>query len=377
MIDIVFANKFIDKVTEYTDYNINIMNSKGIIIASKDKERIGKFHEIAYKIIQGEEDSIIVDTNNVFLGVKSGINMAVKYNKRNVGVIGITGNPKELHSIALIIKMAMEAMLEFEIDKEKLLNRENKKEQFLNYLLYGEKRNERKIKDFDGQLRYQEYLIRVPILIVFDGKVKVEEVLSKVKKGKFHTSQDICAVIGENQIIVFKHVNKEKEGLFSRYKYIIGEYLNEFLNFIVQRNIECKLYIGSFQTSFEKYSISYQHCVWLQKNIASNKLGIYFYDYIEDYMKSVIPVMELHNIFYVFEELMDKEFKEDLVEKVEALIHNNYNLVESSKELFIHKNTFIFHFNKIREKLDLNPMQKSKDRTLLNYLYYYIKQIMN
>ncbi|NLP33927.1 MAG: hypothetical protein GX359_01895 [Clostridiales bacterium] len=51
MIDTVFAERFIERVTEFTNYNVNIMNQEGIIIASKDKERIGSFHEIAYRII--------------------------------------------------------------------------------------------------------------------------------------------------------------------------------------------------------------------------------------------------------------------------------------------------------------------------------------
>lgn len=37
---------------------------------------------------------------------------------------------------------------------------------------------------------------------------------------------------------------------------------------------------------------------------------------------------------------------------------NNYNIVASSKELYIHKNTLAFQFNKIRDRLDRNPIYK-------------------
>ena len=47
MLDKILAERFIDKISEFTEYNVNIMNEKGIIIASKDKDRIGGFHEIA------------------------------------------------------------------------------------------------------------------------------------------------------------------------------------------------------------------------------------------------------------------------------------------------------------------------------------------
>ena len=36
MIEAEFARKFIEQITQYTEYNINIMNENGIIIAGRD-----------------------------------------------------------------------------------------------------------------------------------------------------------------------------------------------------------------------------------------------------------------------------------------------------------------------------------------------------
>ena len=36
MIEPELAKKFIERLTQYTDYNINIMNESGVIIASRD-----------------------------------------------------------------------------------------------------------------------------------------------------------------------------------------------------------------------------------------------------------------------------------------------------------------------------------------------------
>ncbi|HHV13488.1 MAG TPA: CdaR family transcriptional regulator [Clostridiales bacterium] len=373
MLDNIFAERFIEKVTEYTNYNVNIMNEKGKIIASKDKERVGTFHEIAYRIIHGEEDIIVVEDNDNFVGVKSGINMSFRYDKRKVGVIGITGEPAEVKPIALMIKMSIETMLEYEIYKEKMLQRKNSKEQLMHYLRHGEQMDKEKVTELAKQLGYRENLIRIPILIESEYNADMEQLLSVIKKSEFHSSQDISSVSDEKQIIIFKHFNIEKTELFSKYKYLIGEYLNGFLNFIREENIKCKLYIGTFQKKFERYHIAYHHCQWLRKNLVSNNLGFFFYDSIGDYMKSLIPVMELYNVFNVIEETMSQDFKDGLKETVGVLENSNYNLVESSKKLFIHKNTLIFRFNKIREYLDINPMQKSEDREFLNNLYYYLE----
>ena len=64
MLDRDFAEKFIDRVTRYTDYNVNIMDERGIIIASRDKARIGQYHEVAYRLVTGTEE--IVDTTGMY-----------------------------------------------------------------------------------------------------------------------------------------------------------------------------------------------------------------------------------------------------------------------------------------------------------------------
>lgn len=41
ILDPTLAQKFIEKTAKYLDYNINILNDKGIIGASKDSSRLG------------------------------------------------------------------------------------------------------------------------------------------------------------------------------------------------------------------------------------------------------------------------------------------------------------------------------------------------
>lgn len=80
------AERIIDKLVGCTDYNINIMNEKGIIVASKDKSRIGTFHEVAFEIVSKGLDYKEVEAEDTFLGVKPGINMALEYKKKIIGV---------------------------------------------------------------------------------------------------------------------------------------------------------------------------------------------------------------------------------------------------------------------------------------------------
>ena len=54
MLEETLAKKLIERVSEYTSYNVNIMNEDGIIIASVDPKRVGTFHEAAYVITHND-----------------------------------------------------------------------------------------------------------------------------------------------------------------------------------------------------------------------------------------------------------------------------------------------------------------------------------
>ena len=62
MISRELARKLIEQITQYTEYNVNIMDADGTIIASRDPGRVGQFHEVAHRILQGQE-SIVVTTD--------------------------------------------------------------------------------------------------------------------------------------------------------------------------------------------------------------------------------------------------------------------------------------------------------------------------
>lgn len=51
MLEKEFAQRFIEKISEYTDLKFMVFNTEGIIIAATEKERVGVFHEASYNMI--------------------------------------------------------------------------------------------------------------------------------------------------------------------------------------------------------------------------------------------------------------------------------------------------------------------------------------
>ena len=375
MLDVQLAQKFIEKITKVTDYNVNIMNEKGYIIASRNPNRIGTFHEIAYDIITKNKEKIEVADNSTYLGVSAGINMGISYEGHCVGVVGVTGEPDKIREVALIIKMAMETMLSYELQKEMSYRHRDAKKRFMDALIGQNDADAGSLRELGSNLGYDEKLIRIPILCSFSEKQRIEELLEKMKGSPLHSKQDISFITDKQQILVFKTMNMNLDNLFSDYKVVLGEYLSAVLRELRESGDKCKVYVGTFQNSFRNYRQAYEHCEWLESSIEGKNTGIYFYEYIEEYINSRVPLVELYKIFNVFEELPE-EMKKNIVEIGGSLKRSNYNMVTSSQELCLHKNTLAFRFEKIRTILNLNPIKNHQDREMFQYLQYYLKNLM-
>ena len=125
MISKEFARRFIARVTKYTEYNVNIMDENGMIIASRDPERLGQYHAIAHQIIQGGEE-LVEAKEGSYRNVHRGINMVIEVDGKREGVVGVTGDPAEIRVAALMTKMALETMLRYEQQQEARRQREPK-----------------------------------------------------------------------------------------------------------------------------------------------------------------------------------------------------------------------------------------------------------
>lgn len=374
MIDALLAKRFIERLAQYTEYNINIMDERGIIIASKNTSRIGTFHEVALQIIQGNKDTIVVDDENARFGVKKGVNMAIYYKKRKEGVVGVTGEPDEVMQIALIIKMSVEVMLEHEFLKFEKIQRRNLKEQLLNSILYNEDFHEGDRARFTQPLQLKEDILRIPILISIErGEDINEDVLNILRNGQKHNSQDLSCLTGDGDILLYKALDGKPQDMMQQYKYLVGEAISDALRYMRSAGRQYSVYVGTFQNNFRYYRRGYSHCEWMKKEM--DKTGsYYFYDHCNQYFMSVLPLTEFQTVYDNVEKILGDKLTESFKEIMEALRQSNFSLNEASKLLHVHKNTLTYRLDKIRDLLDLDPLGQNQDREFANGFYYYLKR---
>ena len=374
MLDIFLAKKLIEQVTKYTSYNVNIMDNRGVIIASRNPERIGNFHEVAWQIVQGNEDTIIIENDNDYPGVLSGINMVIEIEGNREGVVGVTGNPEEIRPIAFIIKLAIETLIKYEYQKMQALRRQSRKDRFLEMLTQENYKSPQDIRNLAAELNYKEEIVRIPVLCRLESQADQQKLLDIIKSSQTHSSEDISFLIDDCYVLVFKILDAENTAILSDYKFVLAEYLKPALKWILENDIKCSFYIGTFQTSFSQYYYAYRHCKWMETYSAdkTRHRAYYFYDCIGEYLTAQIPRKELHQIFNVFHSNLPKEFKQNYIEIIGSLIKCNFNIQNDAQQLFMHKNTFTYRYNKIRDKLNIDHQSSMEEKWLLIFLYLYL-----
>ena len=364
-----FAVMFIERMRLQTEYMFFLTNREGIIIAATDRESVGVFHEASFVMMRDNLDMIIVrpEETSLYLGVKPGIDVPIVHNGETVGALGITGIPEEVKPIITAIKMTIEAVLEYEMLKERATKKDNEQESFYNILLNNKLARSEQLETLARRLGYDSDIMRIAIVLTVDSNEA--KALQIVREEGTFSKQDIAFVNREDEIVIFRCLPEKPDLLFKTFRQSIWDYLKNINALLNQQGISCIYYIGSMQVNLNNYHFAYRHCCWM---IDTQRTYAFFYDFTDDYVKSQVPMTELSGIFQPILTLFDETMSENFLETVSLLERNNYNLASSSKEVYLHKNTLVFRLNKIRDFLNTNPIQSAGDRVFMGYLCHYM-----
>ncbi len=365
------AEKFIKQIAQYTKFNVNIMDITGRIIASSHEAgREGAFHEIAYRMLQERTEMMLIDEDSEYLGTKKGVNLLLSYGKEALGVVGVTGDPHQVREIALIIKMALETMIAYEEQQYINLYQKSKREQFYAALFEDGENTFGKLELLAEQLKIDSRCIRVPVLFVSPKAKNIDEMIHMLTDENLLSSQDLCWRQDNRHVAVFKKLTGRPEEIFADWEKDINEWLEKAL----KQAVDIWGYVGTLQCRLQYYKKALEHCQWLERNVQVKNQTVWFLDYLNDYFDSLFPVMEMYALYNVYDRHLDEAFKEMFCSVIGSLRHTNYNLVTSSKELFVHKNTLAFRMNKIKDIFSVNPFSSNQDRIFVDGFYRYLKK---
>lgn len=125
------ANQIVRELQKLTDQQINLMDEKGVILASTDPKRIGNFHDGAYRVITEHLPELCITSQMETPQVRRGINLPIEVADEIQGVIGITGDYDEVIKFGRIVKK----MTEILIQEQLALSARNRSQMELNRFL--------------------------------------------------------------------------------------------------------------------------------------------------------------------------------------------------------------------------------------------------
>ncbi|MDZ5431793.1 sugar diacid recognition domain-containing protein [Pseudomonas fluorescens] len=106
------AQDIVDRAMAILPYNVNVMDSQGLILGSGEPERVNTRHEGAQLVLaNGRVVEIDAQTAVHLKGVQPGINLPLMLDQRLIGVLGITGEPEQLRTYAELVRMTAEMLV--------------------------------------------------------------------------------------------------------------------------------------------------------------------------------------------------------------------------------------------------------------------------
>jgi carbohydrate diacid regulator len=194
------ALKIVKDMKNIINQNLNFIDIDGYIIASTNKKRIGTFHEASLKCITTKNE-VIITNDNEYLGSKKGINIPVYLDNEIVGIIGITGEQKDVEKYGKIIKSMTEILIKEAQIKELAIKKREKNRNIIESILYNQNKN----LEFYISLNFP-YTV---IVGKTDDKIEDNNILYKAIEDLLPKDKKSIFTITSNYIIIFLNSIKE------------------------------------------------------------------------------------------------------------------------------------------------------------------------
>ena len=243
------AENVVQEMKSIIGKDMNFINSNGVIIASTDKSRINTYHEGGKEAIKNN-DIIKIEEDGEYKGARKGLNLPLLLNGEIVGVIGISGEPKEIEKYGQIIKKMSEILIrenymykkeEQDIEIEKIIL-----EKLIFEVKNGTYKNIKIEEEIKKAINKKNFILNIRINFIQENLENTIEILKniflEVRKSMKKTGK-YCYLEGNSIIVI---VDEKKK-----------EYLLEEIDIIdkIIKKIEMKTIVsyGIDLTKFEEY----------------------------------------------------------------------------------------------------------------------------
>lgn len=369
------AQPIVDQMIKVIDYNVNIMNHEGLIVASGDESRIHQKHQGALEAIELKRERVIYEPDfQDMVGTNIGVNVPIEINEDIIGVVGITGDPNKIYKLTHIIKITVETLLSQQLLIEQLRYKQTALEEWMQKLVDEHFNN---IPLLESKARYLniDYKKNCVLILIevteFNKRTYDFETLHKneirmIELFKlYYPNYLFPTYLGKGLFVLMLPSTQiiETEQLLER-----G---NEMHHRLKSQEIDCYIGIGRIDKGILGYRSSYQdalHSISILKQLQSKTRVTHIDEWgILQLITQVPPEARQNYIdqFFNHRPLL----QEELVETLNMFLENDLHVKETSERLHIHRNTLTYRLDRIKELWGLDP-RVFNDAINLQLLYW-------
>lgn len=368
------AAYIVEEISKIIGEKINMMNDEGVIIASSDAKRIGSYHAAAKELIENNLQKIVVKNDFEYEGARSGINLAVNFEDKIVGVIGVTGPYENVSKYGQILKKMTEILILDQYYKEQHDTDRRIKERYLYEWIFGESKN------IDQQFIRRGDILKVDITL--PRRMMAISFFSM----KEQSSPKVQRMIDSAEKIITDKIDKIKNSVYlknglellcavpdcSDQKMIeLAECIKEVIE-----NKYPIIFCCGIDACYEGYLQIHNNVIKAKKalktSLRSPQKGIRLYESIsmEIFQSELSSDIKLEYINRIFKGCSAEEI-ENWMRILNIFYEEEGSIIAAAQRLFIHKNTLQYKLNKIKEKTGYDPRSIRYSSLYYNAIHFY------
>ena len=329
------SQQIIDTIHDVCGYNINFINTQGIISASTNPKRIGTYHEIGHQVaLTGK--TLEVGLDDKFNGAREGINIPIFYHQQIIAVVGITAPPEEARRYAHLAERITALLLHEQELSQVNRSLDLQKRYLIRALTTGEVDNREYFEDslkhfhLDHEKRYRI------MTFLFSQDVNISRMESSLQSLCQRFNQEVYAYMYPKSFIVCIEDD------------VYAKQLSVMQTFIKQ-NPALKCGIGQARM-LKDAAISYQGSLTALAAIKETRLLCFDDLTIEILLSSLEEAAKK-----AYKQKILSPLKEEDCAFLRVYYDQQMSLTKTAKALYLHKNTIQQRLNTIASKTHLNP----------------------
>lgn len=330
----------IDGLKAITKRDISVMDADGKLLVSTEEDNFGTYNAAVSDFVNSPAESMLIQGYQFF---KIYDDQTVEY------VVSVRGEDEDVYKVGKITSFQIQNLLiayKERFDKDNFI-----KNLLLDNLLLVDIYNRAKKLHIDNNVKRVVFLIET----ISDRDTNTMDVVRSLFPLKM---KDFITAVDENNIILVKEVDEDAsdEGIGRIARMILDTLNSEAMSRVYislgtvvkdlkdvsksYKEAKMALEVGKIFNS-EKYIIHY------------NKLGIGRLIY-----QLPLPLCKMF-IEEIFDDKSIEEFDEETLNTINKFFENSLNVSETSRQLYIHRNTLVYRLDKLQKNtaLDLRKFE--------------------